>query len=45
MRDREKQKVGNRPAKLNEKTESDRELKREIKNKGYIFWKNNMTIL
>ena len=37
-RDREKEKVGDRPEKLNEKTESDRELKREIKNKGYIFF-------
>ena len=30
-KDREKKKVGDRPAKLNEKTESDRELKREKK--------------
>ena len=37
-RDREKEKVGDRPEKLNEKTESDRELKNEIKNKGYIFF-------
>ena len=41
-KDREKEKVGDRPAKLNEK-KSDRELEREIKNKGDIFcWKNNM---
>ena len=40
-----KNKVGDRPAKLNEK-KSDRELEREIKNKGDIFcWKNNMKIL
>ena len=42
---REKEKVGDRPAKLNEK-KSDRELEREIKNKGDIFcWKKNMNIL
>ena len=41
-KDREKEKMGDRPAKLNEK-KSDRELEREIKNKGDIFcWKNNM---
>ena len=41
----EKEKVGGRPAKLNEK-KSDRELGREMKNKGNIFrWKNNMKIL
>ena len=40
-----KEKVGDRPAKLNEK-KSDRELQRQIKNKGDIFcWKNNMKIL
>ena len=39
---REKEKVGNRPAKLNEKR-SDRELERERKKKR--FWKNNMKIL
>ena len=45
-RDREKEKVGDRPAKLNEKSENDRELEQEIKNKGYIFCsKNNMKIL
>ena len=35
-RDREKEKVGNRPAKLNEK-KSDRQLEREIKDKGDSF--------
>ena len=35
-KDREKEKVGDRPAKLNEK-KTDRELEREIKNKGDIF--------
>ena len=35
-KDREKEKVGDRPAKLNEK-KGDRGLEREIKNKGYIF--------
>ena len=40
-----KEKVGNRPAKLNEK-KNDRDLQREIKNKADIFcWKNNMKIL
>ena len=34
-KDREKEKVGDRPAKLNEK-KSDRELEREIKNTGDI---------
>ena len=44
-KDREKEKVGGRPAKLNEK-KCDRELEREIKNKGDTFcWKNNMKIL
>ena len=46
-KDREKEKVGDRPAKLN-KENSDRELEREreIKNKGDIFcWKNNIKIL
>ena len=44
-KDREKEKVGGRPAKLNEK-KGDRDLKQEIKNKGEIFcWKNNMKIL
>ena len=44
-KDREKEKVGDRPAKFNEK-KSDREVERELKNKGYIFcWKNNMKIL
>ena len=45
-KDREKEKAGGRPAKLNEK-KGDRDLEREIKNKGDIFfcWKNNMKIL
>ena len=34
-KDREKEKVGDRPENLNEKN-SDRELEREIKNKGDI---------
>ena len=36
-KDREKEKVGGRPAKLNE-IKSHRELKRERKNKGDIFF-------
>ena len=35
-KDKEKEKVGVRPAKLNEKR-GDRGLEREIKKKGYIF--------
>ena len=35
-KDREKEKVSGRPAKLNEK-KGDRDLEREIKNKGDIF--------
>ena len=35
-KDREKEKVDGRPAKLNEK-KGDRDLEREIKNKGDIF--------
>ena len=35
-KDREKEKVGGRPAKLNEKY-GDRDLEREMKNKGDIF--------
>ena len=43
-KDREKEKVGGRPAKLNEK-KGDRDLEREMKNKGDIFcWKNNVKI-
>ena len=40
-KDREKEKVGERPAKLNEK-KSDRDLEREIKLKEKIFflWEN-----
>ena len=42
---REKEKVGDSPAKLNEK-KGERDLEREIKNKGDIFcWKSNMKIL
>ena len=46
-KDREKEKVGGRPAKLNEK-KGDRAgvLKREIYKKETFFcWKNNMKIL
>ena len=44
-KDREKEKVGGRPAKLNEK-KGDRGLEREMKKEGDIFcWKNNMKIL
>ena len=40
-KDKEKEKVGDRSAKLNQK-KSDRELEREIKNKGDNFcWKKN----
>ena len=35
-KDREKEKVGDRPVKFNEK-KSDRQLEREIKDKGDIF--------
>ena len=35
-KDREKEKVGSRPAKLNEK-KGDRDLEREFKNKGDFF--------
>ena len=39
------EKLGGRPAKLNE-IKGDRDLEREMKNKGEILsWKNNMTIL
>ena len=41
-KDREKEKVGDRPAKLNEKTESDRELKREVKAKDKFFWREQL---
>ena len=41
----EKEKAGDRPAKLDEKR-SDRELERDTTNKGNIFcWKNNMKVL
>ena len=44
-KDREKEKGGNRPAKLNEK-KCDRELEREMKNKGdNFFWKKDVKIL
>ena len=44
-KDREKDKGGDRPAKLNEK-KCDRELEREMKNKGAIFfWKKDVNIL
>ena len=41
----EKEKVGGRPAKFNEKT-GDRQLEREIKNRRRHFfcWKNNVKI-
>ena len=43
-KDREKEKVGNRPARLNEK-KGDRELERETKTKEDIFcWKKNIKI-
>ena len=42
-KDREKEKVGGRPAKLNEK-KGDRDVERETE--GDIFcWKNNLKIL
>ena len=41
----ENERVGDRPAKLNEK-KIDGDLERQIKNKGDIFcWKNNKNIL
>ena len=44
-KDPEKERLGGRPKKLNEK-KGDRDLEWEIKNKGEIFcWKNNMKIL
>ena len=45
-KDRQKEKIGGRPAKFNEK-KGDRDLEREVNNKGDIFfcWKNNMKIL
>ena len=39
-KDREQEKVGDRPAKLNEK-KGNRELEREIKNKGEILAATN----
>ena len=41
-KDREKEKVGERPAKLNEK-KSYRQLEREIKDKGDIFFVGRTT--
>ena len=41
-KDREKEKVGGRPANLNEKN-GDRDLNREIKNKGDIFFVGRAT--
>ena len=44
LKHKEKETVGGRPAKLNEK-KGDRNLERERKNKGDIFcWKNKMKI-
>ena len=43
-KDREKEKVGGRPAKLNEK-KGDRDLEREIKNERDILCWKNMNIL
>ena len=41
-KDREKEKEGRRPGKLNVK-KGDRDLEREIKNKGdFLCWKNNV---
>ena len=44
--DREKEELGGRPAKLNEK-KGNRDLEREIKKqrRHFFCWKNNMTIL
>ena len=42
---RKRESIGRRPAKLNEK-KGDRDLEREIKNKGGIFcWKNKTKIV
>ena len=41
---REKEKEGGRPAKLNEK-KGDRDLNREIKKETFFCWKNNMKVL
>ena len=44
-KDKEKEKVGRRQAKLNKK-KGDRDLEREIKKRRHSFcWKNNMKIL
>ena len=45
-KDREKDKGGDRPAKLNEKKCEREELEREMKNKGdNFFWKKDVNIL
>ena len=41
-KDREKERVGGRPAKINEK-KGDRDLEREIKSKGDIFFVGRTT--
>ena len=41
-KDREKEKVGGRPAKLNQK-KGDRDLEQEIENKGDIFFVGRIT--
>ena len=43
-KDKEKEKVGGRPAKLNE-YKGERDLKREIKNKGDIFFVGRTTTI
>ena len=43
-KDREKEKVGGMPAKLNEK-KGDRDLEREINNKADIFFVTRTTLL
>ena len=44
-KDKEKENIGDRPVKLNEK-KTDRKPEREIKKKGDFFcWKNNIKIL
>ena len=43
-KDREKEKVGGMPAKLNE-NKGDRDLEREINNKGDIFFVTRTTLL
>ena len=43
-KDKEKQKVGGGPAKVNE-IKGDRDLDREKNEETFFCWKNNMTIL